>query len=213
MSVRAVIDVSDLPHAAVDHRSPIWWGNILLLVVETTMFGLLAACYFYFLQNFTEFPPPKAHDAPVVFHPVPKLDLSSVNLIILLFSCIPMFWADRLCLRKDKNKNERSVQIALIISVLFGLLIAGLRFAEFFSFQFKWNENAYASTAWTIAGMHLLHLLTGTGENLLMLSWVLLKPLDDKHARDIRVTAIYWYWIAGIWIPLYIILFWVPRWI
>jgi heme/copper-type cytochrome/quinol oxidase subunit 3 len=124
-----------------------------------------------------------------------------------------MFLLDRACLRKDPNSKERLVQIVLAVCVLLGFVIAGLRFKEFFDLRFRWNENAYASVVWTILGMHLLHIVTGTLENLLMLSWVLVKPLDIKHARDIRVTAVYWYWIAGIWVPLYIIVFWGPRWI
>jgi heme/copper-type cytochrome/quinol oxidase subunit 3 len=35
--------------------------------------------------------------------------------------------------------------------------------------------------------------------------------MDDKHARDIRIGAIYWYWIAAIWIPLYVIIYFGPR--
>ena len=45
----------------------------------------------------------------------------------------------------------------------------------------------------------------------MMLTWVLLKGLDDKHARDVRVTAVYWYWIVGTWIILYAIVFPGPR--
>jgi heme/copper-type cytochrome/quinol oxidase subunit 3 len=60
-------------------------------------------------------------------------------------------------------------------------------------------------------GLHLTHLIVGTLENVVMLSWALLMPLDDKHARDVRVGASYWYWIAGIWIPLYAIIYWAPR--
>ena len=51
------IDVSDLPPAVEDHRSPIWWGNLLLLCIETTMFGLLVATYFYLRMNFNQWPP------------------------------------------------------------------------------------------------------------------------------------------------------------
>jgi heme/copper-type cytochrome/quinol oxidase subunit 3 len=213
VNTHAVIDISSLPSAEVDHRSPIWWGNILLLIVETTMFGLLLACYFYFRQNFTQWPPPHVNEAPILFEPLPKLDAGAINMIVMLFSCLPMFWADRLCLRKEPNRHEPKIKLALLLSILFGILIAGLRFREFFDFHFKWNENAYASTVWLILGLHLLHIITGTLENLLMFSWVMLKPLDAKHARDVRVAAIYWYWIVAVWVPFYVILFWSPRWL
>jgi heme/copper-type cytochrome/quinol oxidase subunit 3 len=209
----AVIDIAELPSAEADHRSPIWWGNLFLLIVETSMFGLLLACYFYFQQNFSQWPPPRVNATPILYKPLPNLDAGSINMVLLIFSCVPMFWAGRLCLRKNPNAHESKVRVGLVIAVLFGLVIAGIRFREFFDFHFKWNENSYASTVWLILGMHLLHIVTGTLENLLMLAWVMVKPLDVKHARDIRVTAIYWYWLVIVWAPFYVILYWSPRWL
>src|SRR5205085_2264486 len=119
------IDVSELPPHVMDHRSPIWWGNVLLLCIETTMFAL--------------------------------------------------------------------------------------RFLEFSGLKFRWDDNAYAAIVWTTIGMHLLHLVTGTAENFIMTLWVWLKGMDDKHARDVRVGAVYWYWIVGIWVPLYVIIYFGPR--
>ena len=31
-----VIDVSDLPESAFDWRDPVWWGNTLLICIETS---------------------------------------------------------------------------------------------------------------------------------------------------------------------------------
>jgi cytochrome c oxidase subunit III len=210
VSGRIIIDASELPKGEVDHRSLIWWGNLLLLLVETTVFGLLLACYFYYRQNFTGFPPPRVHDPPIIYNPIPNLEWPTVNLMFLLLSCAPMFFVDRLC--KKTDPNERFVCFGLALVVLLGFCIAAIRFQEFRSIHFKWNENAYASTVWMFLGMHLLHVLTGSLELLLMWVWTFTHSLDTKHRRDIRVTAIYWYWVAGIWVPLYIILFWGPRW-
>ena len=52
MSTRAVIDVSELPHHEFDTYDPVWWGNNLLLAIETSMFAILIATYFYLRQNF-----------------------------------------------------------------------------------------------------------------------------------------------------------------
>jgi heme/copper-type cytochrome/quinol oxidase subunit 3 len=59
--------------------------------------------------------------------------------------------------------------------------------------------------------MHLTHLVAGTCENAVMLAWLLAHGLDDKHARDVRVGAVYWYWIAAIWVVLFAIVFLYPR--
>jgi heme/copper-type cytochrome/quinol oxidase subunit 3 len=77
--------------------------------------------------------------------------------------------------------------------------------------RFKWYENAYGSCVWFLLGMHYLHLLTLTAEVVFLTIWVFLRPFDEKHRVDITVLAVYWYWVAGIWIPLYAILYFGPR--
>src|SRR6185503_7251218 len=115
---RAIIDVSGLPATVLDHRSPIWWGNTLLLVIETTMFALLVACYFYVrVVDFTVWPPPNGNAIPPVYNTAPDLPLPLLNLCILLVSLVPMIWADRACLKRD----ARAVKFGLTLCVLLGI--------------------------------------------------------------------------------------------
>lgn len=210
MKPRAVIDVSGLPASAMDHRSPIWWGNTLLLVIETTMFAIMVATYFYVrVVDFDQWPPPSVNRLPVVYHSLPRLAIPTINLAVLLLSVVPMIWVDRACLAR----NVRAVRVGLSLCVLLGIATIVLRFYEFPALQFKWNDNAYASITWTLLGLHLAHLITATAENSLMTAWVLARGLDDKHARDVRVTALYWYWIAAVWVLLYALIYWGPRWL
>jgi heme/copper-type cytochrome/quinol oxidase subunit 3 len=201
------IDVSKLPPHVEDHTSPIWWGNLLLLFIETTMFALLVGTYFYLRMNFTHWPPVRSDLG--LYRTDPDLGFATTNLLVLIVSCAPMWMVDRACLRMDR----RVVQIGMTVMVLIGFVTIALRFFEFSGLKFRWDDNAYAAIVWTTLGMHLLHLITGTSENLVMTLWVWLKGLDLKHARDVRVGAVYWYWIAGIWIPLYAIIYFGPRWL
>ncbi|HEY0368370.1 MAG TPA: cytochrome c oxidase subunit 3 [Chthoniobacterales bacterium] len=201
------LDVSDLEPHVMDHRSPIWWGNVMLLCIETTMFALLVASYFYIHMNYAAWPPPRPENSN--YRTNPDLGFATINLLIILASVVPMAIVDKACLRRDL----RTVQRGMLIMVLIGLVTIALRFLEFNALQFRWDDNAYAGIVWTTVGMHLLHLVTGTAENLLMCLWVWIKGMDDKHARDIRVGCVYWYWIAAIWIPLYVIIYFGPRWI
>jgi cytochrome c oxidase subunit III len=208
VTTRPTIDVSRLPHSAMDHRSPIWWGNLLLLIIETTMFAILVAAYFYVrIVDFKQWPPPLVDVHPPIFNPVPKTTVATWNLVLLLLSVIPMAVVDYACLKR----RVQIVRIGMVICIAAGLLSIALRFFEFGALHFRWDSNAYGSVTWTILGMHLLHLITGTIENSLMAAWLFTHGMDDKHARDVRIGAVYWYWIAGIWIPLYILVFWGPR--
>jgi cytochrome c oxidase subunit III len=200
-----IIDVSTLPPHVEDHRSPIWWANVLLLCIETTMFGLIVATYFYLRMNFTQWPPVRSDVG--LYATNPDLGFATANMIVLLISVVPMALVDFAC----RRHNDGAVRIGMTVMVLLGLLTIALRFYEFSGVKFRWDENAYAAIVWTTLGMHLLHLITGTAENFIMTLWSWLKPLDSKHVRDIRVGAVYWYWIVGIWIPLYAIIYFGPR--
>lgn len=208
-ATRATIDVSDLPPSAIDHRSPIWWGNALLLLIETTMFAILVATYFYIRQNFGDWPPPQVNFQPPNLHPAPDIFWGALNLLVILAASGAMFVADRATLRFD----VRSVRLATAATLLFAVAAVALRFREFHGTNFRWDENAYASVVWAILLMHLLHLFVGIVEDSLMLAYVSKYGLDDKHGRDIRVTAVYWYWIGGIWIPLWVLVYLGPYWI
>jgi cytochrome c oxidase subunit 3 len=207
MTPASTIDVSELEPHVLDHRSPIWWGNVLLLCIETTMFGLLVAAYFYLRMNFTEWPPPRPEKS--LYATNPKLFFATANTILLVLSCIPMGLADWAAL----HRKVGVVKVCMAVMVLLGLGAIALRFYEFSDLKFRWDDNAYAGIVWTTLGMHLLHLITGTAENGIMCAWAWLHGLDDKHARDVRVGAVYWYWIAGIWLPIYVVIYFGARWL
>jgi cytochrome c oxidase subunit III len=204
---RPIIDVSDLPETELDHRSAIWWANLLLLAIETTMFALLVGGYFYLRGNFTQWPPPHIAGPMAYFDPVPALLLPTINLGVLLLSVAPMVWADRGAL----HMQTRPVCRGLMVCIALGVVIIALRAREFSALRFRWDDNAYGSIVWTIVAMHLLHVIVATSELALMLVWILRKGMDEKHARDVRVTAVYWYWVVGVWVPLYVIVFQGPR--
>jgi len=206
---RSTIDVSDLPPSALDHRSPIWIGNALLLAIETTMFAILVASYFYLRQNFGSWPPPQVNFFPPNFHPAPDLFWGVLNLVVILGATFSMLYADRGALRFD----ARRVLMGTTMTVLLGFLAIALRFREFHGTHFRWDDNAYASIVWAILLMHLMHLFVGVSEDGMMLFYIRKYGMDDKHARDVRVTAVYWYWIGGIWLPLFAIVYFAPYWL
>jgi heme/copper-type cytochrome/quinol oxidase subunit 3 len=208
MSARqTTLDVSALPKHTFDARSQLWWGNLLLLCIETTMFGLVVAAYFYFRQNFTSWPPPHSDSPPYLFDPVPRLLVPTINLVLMLLSLAPMAYADLAARRLDR----RGARIGIVLMIVFGAACIVLRFYEYRSLIWKWDSNAYGSITWTILSLHLVHLFVGTLEDVVLATWVFARPLDEQHALDITVTAVYWYWVVGTWVLLYGVVFLAPR--
>ena len=206
MNTRAVIDVSELPHHEFDTYDPVWWGNNLLLAIETSMFGILIATYFYLRQNFALWPPPIAQ-LTATLKPLPLLGYGTAVTILLLASCAPMVLTDIAA----RRGNRAVSQIGLVIAVACGLAAIVLRSFEFSAVYFRWDSNAYGSVVWFLLGMHMLHLLVLTTEAVLLTVWIFTREFDMKHRVDIVTVAIYWYWVTAIWIVLYAIIYFTPR--
>lgn len=206
MSTRTVIDVSELPHHHFDTYDPVWWGNNLLLAIETSMFAILIATYFYLRQNFTLWPPPVAQ-LTATLRPLPQLGYGTANTILLLLGCIPMILTDRAA-RRD---NRRGSQIGLIICGIIVLVALILRGFEFSAMYFRWDSNAYGSIVWFMLGMHMMHLMILTTEIVLLTTWIFTREFDMKHRVDIVTIGVYWYWVVGIWLLLYAVIYFTPR--
>ena len=203
---QAVLDVSNLPAHGFDTREPLWWGNLLLLIIETTTFAIAVAAYLYVSQNFNVWPPPRTETYSRL-DPLPGLTNPTVNLIVLLISAAVMIWVDRSARRNVK----RSVQLGLLICLMLNLGSIMLRSLEFITSHVRWNSNAYGSTLWAILILHLLHLIVEAAEAFIISVYVYNRGLDPSRRLDITALAVYWYWVTLVWIPLYAILYLGPR--
>ncbi len=206
MSTRAVIDVSELPHHEFDTYDPVWWGNNFLLTIETSMFAILIATYFYLRQNFSLWPPPVAQ-LTATLQPLPLLSYGTANTILLLIGCFPMVLTDL----SARRGNKALSQVGLLIAVVIGIAAVVLRGFEFTAFYFYWDSNAYGSIVWFLLGMHMLHLLVLTSEAVLLTIWIFTREYDMKHRVDIVTVAIYWYWVVAIWLLIYGVIYFTPR--
>lgn len=204
---RKTIDVADLPSTLFDHRAPLWWGNLWGLAIETAVFGILVAVYFSVAMNLSPFPPPRVDRLPFLNDSLPDLFLPTITLIVLLLSVIPAVWLDISARRMD----ERAVKILVVVTLVLNVALIVLRAFEFKALHFRWDANAYGSITWTILGMHMLHLIVLAAEDVYVAVWTFARGLDQKHALDITVTAVYWYWIAGTWVLLYALVYFGPR--
>jgi heme/copper-type cytochrome/quinol oxidase subunit 3 len=99
-----------------------------------------------------------------------------------------------------------------VICILCGLGAIVLRGFEFSAVYFRWDSNAYGSVVWFLLGMHMLHLLVLTTEAVLLTIWIFTREFDMKHRMDIVTVGVYWYWVTAIWVLLYVIIYFVPRW-
>jgi cytochrome c oxidase subunit III len=199
---RRVLDVSGLPNSAMDSYAPVWWGNALLMIIESMTVLLLLTSYFYIRRNFYEWPPPQPRNIPPLFHPYPDLLIPTIELAVMLGSCFLMYWTDIAARREQAGR----VKVGLWIVLLISLAMIALRFMEMQSshLKFRWDDNAYASVIWVILGTHLTYLIAAAAEFLIMVLWIMRHSLDPKHGLDVTLAGGYWYWAVATWVACYL---------
>ncbi|MFL5328519.1 MAG: heme-copper oxidase subunit III [Gemmataceae bacterium] len=201
------LNVESLPPHAFDTRSPVWWGNTLLTFIETMTVTLMVASYLYLCRNETQWPPPLLNRDPPIYEPLPNLGPGTVNLVLMLVSLVPMIWADW----SARRGRYAGVIFGLATALILGCIATGVRFLEFPAVKVSWDDNAYGSLVWAILVLQLFYLVVAVAEAGITLLWVGLHGLDEKHAMDVTLTAVYWYWDVAAWIVLYAIVYWTPR--
>lgn len=196
---RRSLDVSGLPTAVLDSRSLVWWGTIVMTVIETFVFAITVAAYLYLRTIANQWPPGRTGP--------PALTAATINLVVLLVSTVPAVALDRAGQRRD----FRMVRWMLTANLIFGTTFLVLRIFEFRALHCWWNSHAYGSITWTLLFLHTTNLLTSLAETAIVLAYFLSRPVEDRHYLDARLDGVFWYFIVLTWIPLYAVVFLVPR--
>jgi cytochrome c oxidase subunit I+III len=198
---RRTLDVSGLPEVVFGTKDPNWWGTLLFMVIEGTTLAVCATTYLYLRQNTSAWPPEHV--------PLPDVLLPTVNMLLLLGAMVPMWLASRAAHRLDAGATGRW----LAVGALYSLLVTVLRFWEFAALNVRWDRNAYGSAAWATLGFHTTLLVVDVLETAVMASFFLARIHKEKHFSDASDAAFYQYFLSLAYVPLYVLLFLLPRWI
>jgi heme/copper-type cytochrome/quinol oxidase subunit 3 len=179
-----------------------WWGMLLLVATEATLFAVFIASYFY-LRFKTEggWPPDEIND--------PKLTRPLIMTAGLLSSSVPMYLAES----GIRRGNQRRLKWGLAISFLLGagfLTLQGWEYAQTEK-EFTPRTNAYGSLFYTITGAHGPHVLAG----LVLLGWTLSRAVRGafsiRRHLAVQVTALYWHFVVGLWLVILLSVYLSPR--
>jgi cytochrome c oxidase subunit III len=194
----AIVDVSALPTYAFGHRSLLWWGTLGFIVTEATAFALAAFAYLYLRHKAPSWPPNL---------PPPNMLWGTANLAILLASCLPNQWVKSAAEREDLGR----VRIGLVVMTALAVIPLVVRWFEYPAMLCQWDTNAYCSTAWALLFLHTVHLVTDLGDTAVLAALMFTRHARGKRFVDVAENAFYWYFVVGSWVPIWAILYLVPR--
>jgi cytochrome c oxidase subunit III len=196
--LRVVADVSGLPRSTFGHRSMMWWGTLGFIAIEGSTLFICVVSYFYLRRNFSTWPPEH------VFRPA--LLIPTIQAGLMLLSNIPMASVDRAARRMDLRGVQRGMVICSVLAV--GMTV--LRWFEFKALNVRWDSNAYGSAAWATLTSHGTLLLLETAETIAFTVLLLAGPVEERDLAGASDNALYWYFMSGVWIPLYVVIFLSP---
>jgi heme/copper-type cytochrome/quinol oxidase subunit 3 len=194
-------DVSGLPTHAFGPRSLTWWGVIGFMTIEGTAFAMAFAAYF-FLMSHEQGWPPEARQAP-------NLIAGTLFTLVILASEIP----NTLIKRAANAHDLPTIRKWLPVIVAIGAVLIVIRAFEFPSLNVRWSDNAYGSIMWALLLLHSSHILTDWVDTVVL--WALMRTSAGEEGRrmvDTDENALYWRFVWLTWLPIYLMLYWVPRW-
>lgn len=200
MSRRRVLDVAALPDSAFGHQGLIWWGTVGFMVIEGAMFVIAIIVYFYLRLRVEQWPPSL---------PNPDPTWGTVNLILVFVSIVPAAIAKAAAEKFDVSR----ARLWLAVLVAMGVVSLVIRALEYPALNCRWDDNAYGSIVWVLLSLHTIHVATDVVDSgvLLVMAWT--KPMTRKRYVDLSENSLYWYFIVAWWLPIYLVIYFAPRWL
>lgn len=177
-----------LPVAPSGRRASGWYGVLLTIATEGSLFAYFLFSYFYLLaQTHNTWPPGGA----------PKLMVAAPNTVILIASSIAVGWGER----SLRSRNDtRRLGIGLAVGIVLGIVFVGLQLLEWHNKAYGPRSDAYGSLYFTITGFHMAHVVVGL--IILIMLWLWNRMGYFSAARPLRVSvgAVYWHFVDAVWL-------------
>lgn len=180
-------------------RHPLYLGIALLVAIEATVSATLIVSYFYLAFTAPQWPPADT--------PPPDPLLPTVNVVLLALSALTMWWAGRGIDRGD----GRVLTAGVGASTLLATIVLVLRGIQMHGFAFQWDSHAYGSIIWTITGFHFVHVASAIAGTAAVTLLAYRGYFTPRRQLGVVVDTLYWYFVAGIWVPFYLVMYWTPR--
>ena len=193
-------DVADLPTHKFGPSSLTWWGILGFMIIEGAFFALAFAAYF-FLMGHEQGWPPEGRQAP-------NLLWGTLFTILILLSEIPNTWIKR----ATRAEDIATVRRLLPPMVGVGLPLFVLRGFEFDSLNVKWTDDAYGSVIWALLLLHTTHIVTDWYDTVVLAALVRTPHGEEgRRFEDVDENSMYWRYVWLLWLPIYVLIYWVPR--
>jgi heme/copper-type cytochrome/quinol oxidase subunit 3 len=170
-----------------------WWGVMMAIATEATLFALLLFSYFYLWAQ--------SHEWPLGGIESPKLTAVSIRSVLLIGSSLPAQLAERSIRRGNSRRFIGYLAVTVVLAAVF---LAGHIQETLDDWKhFKPGTNAYASLFYTITNLHALHLIIGIA----FLVFLMVRGVQGRYGpgrlTEVEVVVLYWHFVDTVWIAVF----------
>ncbi len=200
MEVEVKVDAAELSRLT-PHTHPLWWGVAGVVAIEAAVVANLLTSYFYLMAQ-------NQHWPPAGFDP-PDLLWATIVLLILPASSGTMWWAGR---GADAGR-KRQLAWGVTLSCVLATVALGFRGLQLAAYDIRWDDHAYGSILWTITGFHFTHVVSAILGTVVVAVLAWRGYFTPERQLGVVVDTLYWYFVAAVFVPIYLVLYWAPRWL
>jgi heme/copper-type cytochrome/quinol oxidase subunit 3 len=174
--------VSAVPYTQRAAKPNGWWGMVVFVATEATLFGTLIGSYYDLRFKAPRWPPPGV--------PEPKLLVPLILLGVLVATSVPVQLASVFARAGRAAAAQLALLTALVVQTGY-LAIQVHLFVDDLQ-HFTPQQSAYGSIYFTLVGAHHAHVLVG----ILLEAWLALRLFGGDNAYravGVHATAFYWH--------------------
>ena len=177
------------------------WGTLGIVLIESTVFALAIAAYFYLGHAIAGVAAGRRRRRPICAG-------GRINTLVLLASLIPNELARRAGERVDlRARTHLDGRLSACSRVAFNVV----RVYEFAHLNVMWDHDAYGSIVWLLLGLHTTHIVTDFLDTAVLTVLMFIGPIEEHRFVDVEENAVYWYFVVLAWLPIYGVIYWAPR--
>ena len=192
--------VAEVPTHKFGPSSLTWWGILGFMVIEGAGFALAFAAYFFLMGHEQGWPPEGRLP--------PNLLWGTLFTLLILLSEIP----NTIIKKAAHERDVATIRVLMPVIVGIGGVLLIIRGFEFNNLNCRWTDDAYSSIIWALLLLHTTHILTDWIDTVVL--WALMMtPLGYEGRRlvDTDENSLYWRYVWLLWLPIYLMIYWVPR--
>jgi cytochrome c oxidase subunit 3 len=171
-------------------------GMACLIMAESAIFLIFVVAYIYYIGKSLSGPMP----AQVLELPIPST-------VCLLSSSATVHFAVS-ALRKN---NIRSCTLWMAGTVLLGAVFLMFTAREWYhlihDIGLTIRTNLFGTTFYSLVGLHATHVVIGLIMLTIALALLLGGRVKEKHAERLEVLSLYWHFVDGVWVVVFLVVY------